>query len=93
MIADREREPKRASFPKFALNADFSLVRFHRESAKGEAEAGGMSMLAAAVCLSELFEDVFVLIRRDPPGRRRSRRSSRPLRCAEHLPEWFHLIL
>ena len=65
MIPNRERKPKHASFFKFALNADFSLVRFHGQSAKGEAEAGGVSMFAAAVCLSEFFEDVFVLIRRD----------------------------
>ena len=36
---------------------------FDSQSAKGEAEAGGMPMFAAAFCLSEFFENVFVLIR------------------------------
>ena len=36
---------------------------FDGQSAKGEAEAGGMPMFAPAFRLSEFFEDVFVLVR------------------------------
>src|ERR1700738_4877085 len=55
---------KGASFPKFALNADFPLVRFHGQSAKSETDAGGILPLAAAVRLAKFFEDSLVLIRR-----------------------------
>src|SRR5437870_5446214 len=66
LIASREREPKGASFSGFALNADLSLVRFHRKPAKGEPQASRMPMLAATVCLSKFFKDVFVLVARYP---------------------------
>jgi len=66
IIAGRKRKPKLASFSGFALDADLSFVRFYRKPAKGEAEAGRMPMLAAAVCLSKFFKDVFVLIARYP---------------------------
>ena len=66
VIADRQREPKGASFSGFALNADPSLMRFHSKPAKGEPQASRMPMFAAAVCLSKFFKDVFVLLARYP---------------------------
>ena len=64
LIASREREPKGASFSGFALNANLSLVRFHSKPAKGEPQASRMPMLAATICLSKFFKDVFVLVAR-----------------------------
>src|SRR5213595_2097272 len=64
LIASREREPKGASFAGFALNADLSLVRVHSKPAKSEPQASRMPMLAATVCLSKFFKNVFVLVAR-----------------------------
>src|SRR5437762_5982546 len=66
LIASRQREPKGASFSRFALNADLSLVRFHSKLAKGEPQASRMPMLAATVCLSKFLKDVFMLVARYP---------------------------
>jgi len=66
LTASPEREPKGASFSGFALDADLSLVRFHSKPAKGEPEASRTPMLAATVCLSKFFKDVFVLVTRYP---------------------------
>jgi hypothetical protein len=64
LIASREGKPESASLSGLALNADPSLMRFHGKPAKGEPQTSGIPMLAAAVCLSKFFEDVFVLVGR-----------------------------
>ena len=66
LIASREREPKGASFSGLALNANLPLVPFHSKPTEGEPQASRMPMLAAAICLSKFFKDVFVLIARYP---------------------------
>ena len=65
-IVSRERKRKGTSFSGFALNADLSFVRFHSKPAKGEPQASRMPMLAATICLSKFFKDVFVLVARYP---------------------------
>src|ERR1700730_6739196 len=72
-----------ASFSKFALDADFSAVRFDSQPAKGQTDAGRMSMLAAALCLSKFFKDMFVLIRGNTRAVVRHR-DSRLFRIALH---------
>src|SRR6266542_7159948 len=62
-----QREPKRAPLPDRAVHADSPAVRFDRELAEGQPQAGrAVEPAARGFHLSELLEDLLVILRGDP---------------------------